>query len=173
MRIKDVNLGGGLYRLEAEPTCWGEDVRCVPTHVMDDIMRDVASKKRNGIGCDCGCNSGRGVNLARPCVAPNREPDGIDIHVDRPQRQNYGGWDAEWGFQKDLRNYRKLEALAKECNWPCREPMKGAPNYRNLSQPCVPSVTPRTTTTRGCACMSEKQRLRNAVNALIEVIENL
>lgn len=166
MRIKDVNLGGGLYRLEAEPTCYRENVHCVPTHVMDDIMRDVVSKKRNGIGCGCDCH--RGVNLARPIVAPNREADGIDIHVDRPQRQNYGGWDAEWGFQKDLRNYRKLESLAKECNWPCREPMKGAPNYRNFAQPCAPRVAPRT-----CGCVSEKQRLRNAVNALIEVIENL
>lgn len=55
-----------------------------------------------------------------------REPDGVDIHVDRPRRENY------WSHHKwavDMSNYRMLIDQAKKCDWPCKEPMKGVPNY--------------------------------------------
>lgn len=163
MRIKDVNLGGGLYRLDVEPTCWGENINCIPTHAMDDIMRDVVKKRNSG----CGCTStqprdsfGRFVSTRTktwPCGCqqkPNREPDGIDAHIDRPRREMYGGWDAEWGFQNDMKKYRKAEEAIKACTWPCREPMQTTtPNYRNLSAaPCAPKATVAKKTTKRCTC---------------------
>lgn len=65
------------------------------------------------------------------------EPDGFDAHIDRPVRSMYGGWDAEYGFQKDLALYRKAEAAVKACTWPCREPMGNTPSWP------VPQNTPK------------------------------
>lgn len=93
------------------------------------------------------------------CSAPNREPDGFDAHIDRPQRSMYGGWDAEYGYQKDLALYRKAEAAVKACNWPCREPMGNTPCWP------VPQTAPKAvkTPTRDawgrftspCSCQSQ------------------
>ena len=55
-------------------------------------------------------------------VVPTREPDGIDAHIDRPVRENYG-WFEDARFQRDLAKYRKAESAIKACDWPCREPM--------------------------------------------------
>ena len=138
MRIKDVDLGGGLFRLEVEPTHCCENIHNVPTHVMDDIMRDVAHRVGNKQN-DCCCHRQERTwlnGMPRPTEHPMREADGIDIHVDRPRREMYGGWDADYGFRKDLQKYRQLEQLAKECNWPCREPMKCAPQVPQTPQRC-------------------------------------
>ena len=53
-----------------------------------------------------------------------REPDGVDIHVDRPLRENYFSHH-KWAV--DMANYRTLIDCAKKCDWPCKEPMKGVP----------------------------------------------
>lgn len=56
----------------------------------------------------------------------SREPDGIDIHVDRPRRENYYSHKA---WVKDMAEYRMLIDQAKKCDWPCREPLQGVPSY--------------------------------------------
>ena len=162
MRIKDVNLGGGLFRLEVEPTHCCENVHNVPTHVMDDIMRDVTRRVGNKQHNDCCNQSPRAERpwlngMPRPMQKPMREADGIDIHLDLPRREMYGGWDAEIGYQRDLKKYRQLEQLAKECNWPCREPMKGAPQVPQTPQRC------------GCECeddFEEELTLRDLLEEL-------
>ena len=156
MRIKDVNLGGGLFRLDTEPTRCGEDVRNVPTHVMDDIMRDVVRRMENKRVNDWDDDfeddfteepwveaprfNEVNKDFTRPLPFDGAE-DGIDIHVDKPRREMYGGWDAEYGFHKDMKAYNRLKEAAKECNWPCREPMRGTPNYVNHN--VRPQVAPQ------------------------------
>ena len=144
MRIKETPLGRGLSRLEVEPMCSCE--RNLPTHVVDEIMRDIIDRKR------CGCVEHRCENpwnrprfaepcctniprFTRPCVTPqrpNREPDGIDVHVDRPLRHNFRTHH-DWALA--MAKYRTLEDVAKDCNWECREPMKGVAE-RPWSKPC-------------------------------------
>jgi len=124
MKVREVNLGGGLVRLIIEPTCSFE--RSMPTSVVDNIARDVLSRKHT-------CHIEPKHNVC--CCMPNREPDGIDIHVDRPLRENFR---SHISWCDAMAKYRTLERVAKDCNWECREPMKGTPNYRNLSEPkCV------------------------------------
>lgn len=134
MRIKETPLGNGLLRLEVEPMCSCE--RNIPTHVVDNIMRDIVRRKRNGCvenRCETPWNRPR---FSEPCCTnipkfthlcvvpqrPNREPDGIDVHVDRPLRQNFRTHH-EWALA--MAKYRTLEDVAKDCDWECREPMKG------------------------------------------------
>ena len=127
MRVNEVNLGNGLIRLNVEPTCGCE--RNVPTHVVDEIMRDIIRRK-NSNPCDCGCRHNTMFN--RPTVATQREPDGIDIHVDRPLRENFC---SHHSWADALAKYRTLEHVAKDCNWPCKEPMK------TVEKPCRPQAT--------------------------------
>ena len=138
MKVEVINLGGGLKRLVLEPQCSCESN--VPTSVVDRIMRDVIS--RENAQRPCVVNQRPWVN--RPCVAPKapwssanmstkrrieeawrdtpNEPHGIDIHVDRPLRENF--WSHhEWADA--MAKYRTLEDVAKDCDWPCKEPMKG------------------------------------------------
>lgn len=146
MKITDVNVGNGVFRLDMTPTHWGENLNTIPTSVMDEIARDVASRLRGeqNRSCTCGCHKPTWAVSSTPQWTPQprpmAEPDGFDAHIDRPKRENYGGWDAEWGFQNDLRKYREAERAVKACTWPNREPMKGAP----CTQPthcCAPRPT--------------------------------
>ena len=121
MKVREVNLGGGLVRLIIEPTCSCE--RSIPTSVVDDIARDVFSRKHT-------CCVEPKHNVCS--CTPNREPDGIDIHVDRPLRENFR---SHMSWCDAMAKYRTLERVAKDCDWECREPMKGTPNYRNFSEP--------------------------------------
>lgn len=143
MRIKETPLGRGLSRLEVEPMCSCE--RNLPTHVVDEIMRDIIDRKRCGCvenRCESTWNRPRFAKpchtqvprFTRPCVPqrPNREPDGIDIHVDRPLRENFYSHH-DWAVA--MAKYRTLEDVAKDCDWECREPMKGV-NERPWSKPC-------------------------------------
>lgn len=143
MRIKETPLGMGLSRLEVEPMCSCE--RNLPTHVVDDIMRDIVRRKRNGCvenRCETPWNRPRfaepcctqAPRFTRPCVPqrPNREPDGIDIHVDRPLRENFYSHH-DWAVA--MAKYRTLEDVARDCDWECREPMKGV-NERPWHKPC-------------------------------------
>lgn len=136
MRVKETNLGRGLSRLEVEPMCSSE--MNLPTEVVDEIMRDIISRKgRNGtreenvyvpkfsrpmstMDFHCGCENRECMCGRRPEM--NREPDGIDVHVDRPLRENFADI-VDWINAMD--KYRTLEDAAKECDWECREPMKG------------------------------------------------
>lgn len=57
MRINDVNLGGGLFRLDVEKNRFENNP---PTHVMDNIMRDVVSRMNSDKHeCTCGCCNNR------------------------------------------------------------------------------------------------------------------
>lgn len=168
MRISDVNVGNGVFRLNVEPTSWSENVNRIPTHVMDEIARNVATRLRNEQNKNtwvtptwsaptCTCQrtpswaEGTPTWDARPTVPqrPMGEPDGFDAHIDRPKRENYGGIGADWGFRNDLRKYNKALEAVKECNWPCKEPMKNAPATMPFGQGGLPSnVVPQ----RPCAC---------------------
>lgn len=174
MRIQDVNLGGGLHRLVAEATCYGENVQCVPTHVMDDIMRDVV-RKSHGVRPTCGCGAhtqprdayGRFLPTRPTCgCAPQpivTRGEGINIKVDKSQRAMYGGFDAEYGYQKDMAAYRNLERAAKACKWPN---VSDLPNYRVVGgAPCAPRAiaTPRV----ACApCAPSNTKIDRVVNLL-------
>jgi hypothetical protein len=61
----------------------------------------------------------------------DREPDGIDAHVDRPLRQNYP---SNGSFEHDMRLYREFERAVKKCDWPTREPMKGLGEGRQVNR---------------------------------------
>lgn len=138
MKVNVINLGGGLKRLVVEPQCSCESN--VPTTVVDRIMRDVIARENAQRECICS----RPTINTRPCVAPKapwasvnqsakrrieeawrdtpNEPHGIDIHVDRPLRENF--WShRDWADA--MAKYRTLEDVAKDCDWPCKEPMKG------------------------------------------------
>lgn len=187
MRIEDVNLGGGLFRLDVTPTAWGENVNNVPTRVMDDIMRDVVNRKKGNERCGCvkpcACTTSRTATptwgrtsttcQCRPQQVPNREPDGFDAHIDKPRREMYGGWDAERGFQNDMRKYREAERAVKACTWPCREPMKGLNEFqREMAQHPRVEVRPHTcgchkNTANRCSEREMKQVLHELVDVLL------
>lgn len=134
MKVKVINIGGGLKRLELEPQCSCESF--VPTHVVDNIMRDVINRENRVVTPTpmvrrferpfipknpCVCTSTRRQIENAWRDTPN-EPHGIDIHVDRPLRENF--WShRDWADA--MAKYRTLEDVAKDCDWPCKEPMKG------------------------------------------------
>ena len=141
MRIKETNLGNGLSRLDVEPMFREEEN--LPTFVVDEIMRDIIERKRSGekhckcVERDWNCSATRAPRFTEPTMtnhcnchchheAPRREPDGIDVHVDRPLRENFDDI-VDWIVAMD--KYRTLEDAAKECDWECREPMKGVEKH--------------------------------------------
>lgn len=111
-------------------------------------MRDIIKRKRNScfkplprcetpwnrpkFGEPCCTNVPR---FTRPCVTqrPLKEPDGIDVHVDRPLRENFCTHH-DWALA--MAKYRTLEDVAKDCDWECREPMKGV-TERPWQKPCL------------------------------------
>lgn len=137
MKVKETNLGGGVVRLEVVPTFLGERI---PTHVADLVMRDVVEKNgHREVRVERPTrNCGFGVNVTNRCVGntrlterqraelawrdTDREPDGIDIHVDRPRQENF--WSRK-AWAEAMAKYRTLEDAARDCDWECREPMKG------------------------------------------------
>lgn len=148
MRVIKKSLGGGLYRLEPVPTFCCERIKDIPQHVMDDIMKDVILRDN---GC-CNVKNTCSFNSFQPnrfnndvTLEPRKrsyaelrnlerfgEPDGIDIHVDRPLKENFC-CHSEWA--RAMAKYRTLEDVAKDCDWECREPMKGTDFYRSCPTP--------------------------------------
>lgn len=133
MKVSEVNIGNGIIRFEVEPSCICE--RNVPTHVVDNIIKDVIRQKnlreRQESRCFCQSTMTRIPEFREQhCTMPRREPDGIDIHVDRPLRENFC---SQHSWADAMAKYRTLEMVAKDCDWECREPMKTLPNYRNFS----------------------------------------
>ena len=143
MKIKEVLLANNLVRFEIEPTCSCE--RNIPTHVVDEMVRDVIRRKNDTRVCGT-------TPMFRPTVptAPMREPDGIDIHVDRPLRENFRSHHA---WCDAIAKYRTLEHVAKDCNWACREPMKGAHQPQPLHRP---QQTPRPRFNWAAECCTPK-----------------
>jgi hypothetical protein len=150
MKVEKTNLGGGLYRLDLVRTaCW-ENLDVVPQHVKDSIMKDVITREKNGCVKTQSSNWNRCCADVRPCgwnrptvdkfepkkrsyaeldaLRRHGEPDGIDIHVDRPLRENFGSLDS---WARAMAKYRTLEDVAKDCDWECREPMKGTDFYQS------------------------------------------
>ena len=157
MKVKVTNIGGGLKRLELEPLCSCESF--VPTHVVDNIMRDVIHRE-NRVAIPtptvrrferpfvpqkpCACTSTRRQIENAWRDTPN-EPHGIDIHVDRPLRENF--WShRDWADA--MAKYRTLEDVAKDCDWPCKEPMKGTSveHWGRPQRPIFATSAPRCTT---------------------------
>lgn len=144
MKVDVVNLGSGLFRLDTTPTVCGE---FFPSHVMDKVMKDVIMKEREKRNFDlrCTCMNDvintptkpwfeRGLEPKRRSYAELDalkrwgEPDGIDVHVDRPLRENFPS-QKDWALA--MAKYRTLEDVAKDCDWECREPMKGTDFYHS------------------------------------------
>ncbi len=135
MKVSEVNIGNGIVRLDFEPTCPCE--RNFPTHVMDSIAKDIFKRRQNG---NTSCTEV--PSFSRPTFTPmpqfnpcpstswDREPDGIDVHVDRPLRENFS---SHRSWADAMAKYRTLERVAKDCDWECKEPMQTIPNYRNLN----------------------------------------
>ena len=63
--------------------------------------------------CDCDCDCHK-----KECIF-DREPDGVQIIVDRPRIENY---DSRGKWAKDMSTYRNLIDLAKKCDWETRIP---------------------------------------------------
>lgn len=174
MRIEVNEIGNGLVRINAV------DSFNVPVSILDEAAKDIMRRRKNGdMGHTCTPRSTWGCGCSQP--TPNREPDGIDVHVDRPQRQNYAGnpYLAEKAFNKDMSKYRSLEAIAKSCNWPCKENLHCAPTaqhvaaHANVPQfvgtPVARPTAPRST----WGCDSEKAALREAIGALAAIVERM
>ena len=142
MRVEKINLGNGVFRLVVTPMMACENN--IPTHVVDEMVKDVIRQEK---GCASRFNEPCCTRVPRfeepkpwfnrPCCEhvvrpmampkPNREPDGIDVHVDRPLRENFYTHH-DWAVA--MAKYRTLEDVAKDCDWKCKEPMKGThPNY--------------------------------------------
>ncbi len=137
MRVKETNLGGGVIRLEVVPTFCGE---FIPTNVVDQIMRDVMTRKSRECKpkvethrCNCGRVGLPNMPWANKNLTPrqreelawrdtSREPDGIDVHVDRPRKEKFC---SQRSWADAMAKYRMLEDAARACDWECREPMKG------------------------------------------------
>lgn len=141
MRVKETVLRPGLSRLDYEPMSSRE--RNIPVSVIDEIMMDIIDRKERG-EARC-CNDWDDLPTYEPtrekktncCCCnketrktPNSEPDGIDVHCDRPLIENY---DSYCDYREDLKKYRELERAAKACDWPCKEPMRGLENAKWVS----------------------------------------
>lgn len=81
---------------------------------------EVQIKKQPQTMHNCCCNS-RPTNNWQPTSKPqvesqrfDREPDGVQIFVDRPRIENYGGNRQKWAM--DMANYRTLIDQAKKCD---------------------------------------------------------
>lgn len=151
MRIKETPIGNGVSRFEVEHTFPCE--RNVPERIVDMIMRDVMKLKRDRAMNNkrCGTTTAcKAPTFSRPCSSGNcctnrfsepsvtsccskREPDGIDVHVDRPIRENFWTY-GEWC--EALAKYRTLEQVAKDCDWEYREPMNGVSERTLSSNSC-------------------------------------
>lgn len=201
MKVNVTNLGGGLTRLDIEPTCSCEP-RVIPTHVADDIMRDVVKREKNGNGTSrwsrpvatrpCCPTFTPTTTWDRPLPTPRVE-SGFDAHIDRPNRSNYGGipWAAEDAYRKDLAKYNRALSAVKECNWPCKEDlngvprglsqhnpnphtqMVGVPNYRNLSAPHACGCFGSTHSHGVCVDRNSEARINAALNALETLVNEL
>ncbi len=155
MKVEKINLGNGLYRLEIVPTSCCENVDNVPSWVKEKMVQDFIKREKN---ICMTCNSrpttintcpktlgnanlccGRYTTPLNTSLEPKRrsyaelrrlentqEPDGIDIHVDRPLKENFPSMH-DWALA--MAKYRTLEDVAKDCDWECREPMKGAEDF--------------------------------------------
>lgn len=79
----------------------------------------VVVEDKHPFGCRC-----RKCKPVRPNAMPqrdfNREPDGVQINVDRPRRENYRSH-RQWA--EDMADYRVLIDQAKKCGrWPSKKP---------------------------------------------------
>jgi hypothetical protein len=153
MKVEKINLGNGLYRLDIVPTSCCEDVKNVPSWVKDKMVQDFIKREKNvcmtstshpnTLG-NANLRCGRYTTPLNTSLEPKRrsyaelrrlentrEPDGIDIHVDRPLKENFPSTH-DWALA--MAKYRTLEDVAKDCDWECREPMKGTEFYNGIPQ---------------------------------------
>ena len=153
MKVEKINLGNGLYRLEVVPTNCCENVNNVPSWVKDKMVQDFIKREKNvcmtstsrpnTLG-NANLRCGRYTTPLNTSLEPKRrsyaelrrlentqEPDGIDIHVDRPLKENFPSMQ-DWALA--MAKYRTLEDVAKDCDWECREPMKGTEFYNGIPQ---------------------------------------
>lgn len=129
VKVKEVKVGNGVVRFDIEPSCAREQM---PSSVVEDIMRDVVKQKNSRWTSSTA--TPKFTNPISTCGCGMREPDGIDIHVDKPLKKNFR-YHSQW--VDAMAKYRTLERVAKDCDWECREPMATIPNYRRVEEkPC-------------------------------------
>lgn len=79
---------------------------------------EVTIKNTPQVTNNCCCNSRPTTSWTpqRPQTQPrfDREPDGVQVIVDRPRIENYGGNRQKWAM--DMANYRALIDQAKRCD---------------------------------------------------------
>jgi hypothetical protein len=133
MKISTENIGNGIIRFTAEPQIPSE--KNTPQFAIDLMVEDaikqesarlkapIEKPKANKPHYETTTTWDKpSYGIPEPIEKIIPEPDGIDIHVDRPLRKEFGSF-AEW--HEAMLNYRELERLAHVCDWPCKEPMKG------------------------------------------------
>jgi hypothetical protein len=181
MRVNETNLGGGVVRLEVVPTFCGE---FIPTHVVDAVMKDFMTRKSRNVErkveqpthCKCGCDVRRTnmpwetTNLTprqREELAwrdTDREPDGIDVHVDRPRQEMFR---TRHSWADAMAKYRTLEDAARACDWECREPMKGTIEQPKKTWTC--GEQPKKT----WYCCEKHVCVDDLVEELLSIVEDL
>jgi hypothetical protein len=179
MRVKETNLGGGVIRLEVVPTFCGE---FIPTHVVDQIMRDVMTRKSieckpkvETHRCNCGHVGLPNMPWANKNLTPrqreelawrdtSREPDGIDVHVDRPRKEKFC---SQRSWADAMAKYRMLEDAARACDWECREPMKGTIEQPKNTWTC--GEQPKNTWN----CCEKHVCVDDLVEELLSIVEDL
>lgn len=116
MKIQAKHIGSNVVKIQTDP---------VDAFVPEEVLRTIARDAINEPPCACATNHERwGCCTDMPMYDEpmmTREPDGIDAHIDRPLRHNFGSFDA---WQRALRKYRNAEDAIKACDWECREPMQ-------------------------------------------------
>ena len=151
MKVNVIPMGGGLNRLVVEPQCSCE--LSTPSHVVDRMVADVIHREkfiqprpwimrgpRPNILPHTACAPTVKRQIERSWRDTPNEPHGIDIHVDRPLRENF--WShRDWA--EAMAKYRTLEDVAADCDWPCKEPMKGTVVER-WGRPCCATPIRRT-----------------------------
>lgn len=103
------------------------------------------SNQTHPFGCTCPKCAPRKAT-PKPCAPRhdfNREPDGVQINVDRPRVENYI---SRHDFAVDMANYRTLIEQAKKCEWKSRVPENIPPhvhaNRRDWYEDNEPRIAP-------------------------------
>lgn len=105
--MKDKNLALNLIALAA--TMLFED---------DFTVENVRETKPCGCGCRCNTPTFR-PQPRKPEFDFTREPDGVQINVDRPREEKFASR-KKWA--EAMANYRMLIDQAKKCDWESRIP---------------------------------------------------
>ena len=95
--------------------------------LLEDEMNEMKRPSMHKSCCterQCKCNA-REFTAPTPRHDFTREPDGVQINVDRPRREKFASR-SQWA--NAMSNYRMLIDQAKKCNWESRIPSNIPPH---------------------------------------------